>query len=142
MPLASGTKLGSYEIRSLLGAGGRGEVYRATDTNLGRDVALKLLPAQFTSGVDRMSRFQREAQLLASLNHPHIATIHGLQESGPLRGLVMELVEGPTLADRIAAGPIPITEALAMAKQIAEAVEYAHEHNIVRRNVLCDRDHR
>ena len=108
-----------------------GEVYRAADTKLGRSVALKFLPEQFASDPERMARFQREAQL----NHPNIATIHGIEESGTARALVMELVEGPTLSDRIALGPIPLDEALLMAKQIAEAIEYAHEHNIVHRDM-------
>lgn len=112
-----------------------GEVYRATDTKLGRDVALKFLPPQFASDPDRMSRFQREAQVLAQLNHPNIATIHGLEESGAVRALVMELVDGPTLADRIAQGPIPLDEALSIAKQVAEALEYAHERGIIHRDL-------
>jgi serine/threonine protein kinase len=112
--LSLGTRLGPYEITGSLGAGGMGEVYRARDTRLGRDVALKVLPAQFAEDTDRLSRFHREAQLLATLNHPHIATIHGFEEShvdaGPsLRALVLELVEGETLADRISRGPIPVT---------------------------------
>ena len=101
MPLAPGTRLGSYEVLSSLGAGGMGEVYRAKDTKLGRDVALKVLPEAFAHDAERMARFEREAQVLASLNHPHIATIHGLEESNDIRALVMELVEGPTLAERI-----------------------------------------
>src|SRR5579872_2993992 len=121
MPLSAGSRLGSFEIVSPLGAGGMGEVYRARDSKLARDVALKVLPAAFAADPDRMARFQREAQVLASLNHPHIAAIYGLEESGGVRALVMELVEGPTLAERIASGPIPIAEALPMARQIAEA---------------------
>ena len=111
MSLSPGTHLGSYEVLSPIGAGGMGEVYRARDTKLGRDVAIKVLPEAFASDHDRMVRFQREAHLLASLNHPHIATIHGLEESDSVRALVMELVEGPTLAERIAQGAIPIEEA-------------------------------
>src|SRR5487761_687265 len=103
MTLAAGSKLGPYEILSPLGAGGMGEVYRARDTKLGREVALKVLPAAFASDADRMARFQREAQVLASLNHPNIASIYGLEESGGVRALVMELVEGPTLAERLVA---------------------------------------
>src|SRR5262245_42722214 len=123
MSLATGVRLGPYEILGPLGAGGMGEVYRARDTRLNRDVALKILPSIFAADPDRMARFEREAQLLASLNHPHIAALHGLEESGATRALVMELVEGPTLADRIAAGPIPLEEALGIARQIAEALE-------------------
>src|SRR5438093_7012184 len=129
-----GKQVGSYEITSLIGKGGMGEVYRARDTRLQRDVALKFLPEAFASDPDRLSRFQREAQLLASLNHPHIAAIYGLEEAKP-NALVMELVEGPTLAERIAQGAIPIQEALPIAKQIAEALEYAHERGIVHRDL-------
>src|SRR4051812_26882572 len=107
MPLNSGMKLGSYEIVSLLGAGGMGEVYRATDSKLGRDVALKVIPQEFAQDAQRMARFQREAQVLASLNHPNIASVYGLEEYGSVRALVMELVEGPTLAERIQIGAIP-----------------------------------
>src|SRR5262249_22866528 len=119
MSLNPGWKLAHYEILSLIGAGGMGEVYRATDTKLKREVALKFLPAQFTSDPDRMERFQREAHVLASLNHSNIATIYGVEESNATRALVMELVEGPTLADRIALGPISIEETLPIARQIA-----------------------
>ncbi len=108
MSLSPGTRVGAYEIRSLLGRGGMGEVYRATDTRLSRDVALKFIPEGFASDPERMARFHREAQVLASLNHPHIATVHGLEEAGLNRALVMELVEGPTLVDRIAKGPIAV----------------------------------
>src|SRR5215831_20789776 len=125
--ISIGARLGAYQITSLLGQGGMGEVYRATDTKLNRDVALKFLPAQFTSDPDRLERFQREAHVLASLNHPNIATIYGFEESDPMRALVMELVEGSTLAERIALGPIPLEEVLNEAKQMAEALEYAHE---------------
>src|ERR1700689_2717867 len=125
MPLTPGTKLGPYEIQSPLGAGGMGEVYRARDTKLGRDVALKVLSEAFARDAERMARFQREAKVLASLNHRNIAIIHGLEDSGPTHALVMELVEGPTLADRIKQGPIPIDEALRIAKQITDALEYA-----------------
>src|SRR5437763_2997538 len=135
MPLGAGTRLGPYEIVSALGAGGMGEVYRARDTKLGRDVALKVLPELFASDPDRLARLHREAQVLASLNHPHIAQIYGLEESGETRALVLELVEGPTLADRIARGPIPIDEALPIAKQIAEALEAAHEQGIIHRDL-------
>ncbi len=112
-----------------------GEVYRATDSRLNRDVALKIVPAALASDEQRMARFEREAQLLAALNHPHIATIHGLEEAGATRALVMELVPGPTLADRIEQGPIPLEEALNIAKQIAEALEYAHERGIIHRDL-------
>src|SRR6266478_9993787 len=110
-----------------LGAGGMGEVYRARDTKLNRDVALKILPDAFASDSDRLARFQREAQVLASLNHPNIAHIHGLEESGGVSALVMELVEGEDLSQRIARGAVPLDEALPIAKQIAEALEAAHE---------------
>ena len=135
MSVASGTKLGHYEITAPLGAGGMGEVYRARDTKLGRDVALKVLPPVFARDAQRMARFEREAKVLASLNHPNIATIFGVEESGSTPALVMELVEGPTLADRIRQGPIPTEEALRIAKQICDALEYAHEHGIVHRDL-------
>ena len=112
-----------------------GEVYRARDTKLNRDVALKVLPAAFANDAQRMARFQREAQVLASLNHPNIASIYGLEESGGVRALVMELVEGPTLAERVAQGAIPLDEALPIAKQIAEALEAAHEKGIIHRDL-------
>lgn len=135
MALQPGHHLGPYEILSAIGAGGMGEVYRARDSKLGRDVALKVLPQAFARDADRMARFQREAKVLASLNHPNIATIHGLEDSGSTHALVMELVEGPTLADRIRQGPIPIEEALKIAKQICDALEYAHERGIVHRDL-------
>jgi Tol biopolymer transport system component/serine/threonine protein kinase len=161
MILTAGTKFGPYEIGSPLGAGGMGEVYRATDTRLGRDVALKVLPEAFAKDSERMARFQREAQVLASLNHPNIAAIYGLEESGGVRALVMELVEGPTLAERLAAveprdrrpplGPLlneegkreargggvalSLDEALQVAQQIAEALEAAHEKGIIHRDL-------
>src|ERR1700688_2207270 len=131
MPLSVGDKIGHYEILSLLGQGGMGEVYRARDTKLKRDVALKVLPENFARDPERMARFQREAEVLASLNHPNIAAIYGVEE----RALVMELVEGPTLADRIAQGAIPLEEALAIARQLAEALEAAHEKGIVHRDL-------
>jgi Tol biopolymer transport system component len=124
-----------YKVTAKLGSGGMGEVYRATDTKLGRDVALKVLPEAFAADAQRMTRFQREAQVLASLNHPHIAAIHGLEHQGEVQALAMELVEGPTLAERIAQGAIPIEEALPIAKQIADALEYAHERGIVHRDL-------
>jgi len=132
---APGTRLGPYEIQSALGAGGMGEVYRARDTRLKREVALKILPESFASDPDRLARFQREAEVLASLNHPNIAAIHGLEESDGISALVMELVEGETLADRVARGPVPIDEALPIAKQIAEALEAAHEQGIIHRDL-------
>ena len=118
-----------------LGAGGMGEVYRARDTRLERQVAIKILLEAFARDPERLSRFEREAKLLASLNHPHIAQIYGLEESGTTRALVMELVEGPTLADRIAQGPLPLDEALPIARQIAEALEAAHEQGIIHRDL-------
>src|SRR5262249_38264696 len=124
--LIVGSRIGAHEVLAMLGQGGMGEVYRARDTRLKRDVALKILPESFASDPERLARFQREAEVLASLNHPNIAAIHGLEESGGTRALVMELVEGETLADRIARGPIPLDEALPIAKQIAEALEAAH----------------
>ena len=133
--LNSGTKVGSYEVVAPIGAGGMGEVYRARDSKLGRQVALKVLPEEFARDTNRMARFEREAKLLASLNHPNIATIHGLEDSGGIRALVMELVEGPTLADRIRQGPIPMDEALPIARQICEALEYAHERGVVHRDL-------
>ena len=136
MTLPAGERLGNYQVIALLGVGGMGEVYRATDSKLGRVVALKVLPSGLLmEDEQRMARFQREAQILAALNHPNIATIHGLEDSGPTHALVMELVEGPTLADRIAEGPIPLEEALGIAAQIAEALEYAHERGIIHRDL-------
>ena len=135
MPLVSGTKLGPYEVAGPLGAGGMGEVYRACDTRLRREVALKVLPELFANDTHRMARFEREAQVLASLNHPHIAHIYGLEESNGIRALVMELVEGQTLAERIAKGSIPLEEVLSIAQQIAEALEYAHERGIIHRDL-------
>ena len=135
MALALGTRLGPYEVTALLGAGGMGEVYRACDTKLNRDVALKILPDAFALDGDRIARFRREAQVLASLNHPNIAAIHGFEDSGTTHALVLELVEGPTLADRIAKGPIPLDEALPIARQIAEALEAAHEQGIIHRDL-------
>ena len=161
MALSSGGRLGAYEILGSLGSGGMGEVYRARDTRLQREVAVKTLPAGFAQDPDRLSRFQREAQLLASLNHPNIASIYGLEESEGIRFLVMELVEGETLAERLASGrqrtvggglrsvvsgqlsaspkgaasPIPIDEALTLAKQIADGLEAAHEKSIFHRDI-------
>jgi Tol biopolymer transport system component len=135
MGLQSGSCVGPYEITAQIGVGGMGEVYRARDTRLKREVALKILPESFATDLDRLARSQREAEVLAALNHPHIAAIYGLEESGTTRALVMELVEGPTLADRIARGPIPVDEALPIAKQIAEALEAAHEQGIIHRDL-------
>jgi serine/threonine protein kinase len=125
--LAPGTRLGAYEILSLIGVGGMGEVYRARDSRLNRDVAIKVLPADVAADRDRLARFEREAQVLASLNHANIGHIYGVDDSSGTPALVMELVEGPTLADRIAKGPMRLDEALPIAKQIAEALEAAHE---------------
>jgi len=135
MGLTSGVKLGPYEILSPLGAGGMGEVYRAHDSRLGRNVALKVLSPAFAHNAERMARFKREAQVLASLNHPNIAAIYGLEDSGEQRALVIELVAGPTLAERIAQGPLPLDEALPLARQIAAGLEYAHEKGIVHRDL-------
>jgi hypothetical protein len=133
--LSPGTRLGPYEISAQIGVGGMGEVYRATDTNLARQVAIKVLPDGVSSDAERLARFDREAKTLASLNHPHIAAIYGLERSAGTTALVMELVEGPTLADRIAQGAISLDEALPIAKQIAEALEAAHEQGIIHRDL-------
>ncbi|HEY1339466.1 MAG TPA: protein kinase [Bryobacteraceae bacterium] len=135
MPLRTGVRIGPYEISGSLGAGGMGEVYRARDARLNRDVAIKTLPAGFADDPNRLARFQREAQVLASLSHPNIAAIYGLEESEGVRGLVMELVDGPTLGDRIAAGPMTVEEALPIARQIADALEAAHEKGVVHRDL-------
>ncbi len=127
MALASGTRLGPYEITAQIGVGGRGEVYLATGTKLKREVAVKVLPASLASEPERLARFQREAEVLASLNHPNIAVIYGREEADQTKALAMELVEGPTLADRVKQGAIPIDEALPIAKQIAEVLEAAHD---------------
>ena len=142
MALELGARLAHYDVIALIGEGGMGEVYQATDTKLNRQVALKILPEVFAADPDRLARFQREAQVLASLNHPNIAAIYGLEEADPstgsgqaTRALVLELVEGPTLADRIAQGPIPVDESLSIAKQIAEALEAAHEAGVIHRDL-------
>ena len=135
MSLRPGLRLGAYEVLSLLGAGGMGEVYRARDTNLGRDVALKVLPDTFALDPERLARFRREAQVLAALNHPHIASIYGLEESQGARALVLELVDGVTLSDRLVAGALPLDEAWPIARQIAEALEAAHDHGIIHRDL-------
>ena len=135
MALTVGSRLGHYDVTALIGEGGMGQVYQATDTKLNRQVALKILPEAFAADPDRLARFQREAQVLASLNHPNIAAIHGLEDSEGTKALVLELVEGPTLADRIAQGPIPVDEALPIAKQIAEALEAAHDAGVIHRDL-------
>src|SRR5437764_3076323 len=142
MLLSPGARLGAYEIVAPIGAGGMGEVYRAHDTKLDRAVAIKVLPASMAKEPERLARFQREAQVLASLNHPNIAQIYGLEKGlagqagpTPISALVLELVEGETLADRIARGPIPLDEALPIARQIAEALEAAHEQGIIHRDL-------
>src|SRR5215471_12300042 len=135
MALTIGTQLGSHEITGLLGKGGMGEVYRARDLKLKREVAIKILPEEFSLDKDRISRFQREAEVLASLNHPNIAAIHDLEETNGARYLVLELVEGETLADRIARGPIPVEEALDIARHICAALEAAHEKGIIHRDL-------
>ncbi len=135
MPLSSGTRLGPYEIIAPLGAGGMGEVYTAADTRLKRQVAIKILPTSVVAAHDQLARFEREAEVLASLNHPHIAAIYGVEESSEIKALVMELVAGPTLADRIAQGPVPSEEAVAIARQIADALEAAHEQGIIHRDL-------
>jgi len=135
MTIAPGMRLGPYEITAKLGEGGMGEVYRATDTKLKRDVAIKVLPEAFTQDKERLARFEREAQLLAQLQHPNIASIYGMEESDGTRALVMELVEGPTLAERLAQGALPLDESFSIARQIAEALEEAHEKGIVHRDL-------
>ena len=135
MALTSGTRLGPYEITAQIGEGGMGEVYQATDTNLKRSVAIKVLPESVARDPERLARFQREAEVLAALNHPNIAAIYGLEKSDGTTALVMELVEGPTLADRITQGAIPIDDALPIAKQTAEALEAAHEQGIIHRDL-------
>ena len=135
MALAAGTKLGSYEVLAQIGAGGMGEVYQAHDTKLGRDVAIKVLPAAFVNDPERLSRFQREARMLAALNHPNIATIYGLEHSNGTHFLIMELVPGETLAERVRSGPVPVEEALEIGVQIAEALEAAHEKAIIHRDL-------
>ena len=135
MSLNVGDRLAHYDVTALIGEGGMGQVYQATDTKLNRQVALKILPEAFATDPDRLARFQREAQVLASLNHPGIAAIYGIEEQDDTRALVLELVEGPTLADRISKGPIPLDEALPIAKQIAEALEAAHEAGVIHRDL-------
>src|SRR5687768_13740478 len=129
--MSPATSIAHYRIAEKIGEGGMGAVYRATDTKLNRDVAIKVIPDSLAQDPDRMARFAREAQVLASLNHPNIAAIYGVEE----RGLVLELVEGPTLAERIALGPIPTAEALPLIHQLIDAMEYAHEKGIVHRDL-------
>jgi serine/threonine protein kinase len=135
MALNSGTRLGPYEITGPIGAGGMGEVYRATDTNLDRPVAIKVLPEAVAGDAERLARFDREARTLAALNHPNIAQIYGVEKGAGQTALVMELVEGPTLADRLKQGPIAVDEALPIARQIAEALEAAHSQGIFHRDL-------
>jgi eukaryotic-like serine/threonine-protein kinase len=135
LALIPGTRLGVYEVVASIGVGGMGEVYRATDTTLGRQVAIKILPDAFAANFERMARFEREAKTLASLNHPGIAAIYAAEKFAGLHALVMELVEGDDLSQRIARGAIPIDEALPIAKQIAEALEAAHEQGIIHRDL-------
>ena len=135
MALNVGTRLGHYDVTALIGEGGMGQVWQATDTQLNRQVALKILPDAFAKDPERLARFKREAQILASLNHPNIAAIYGIEEAEGTRALVLELVEGPTLADRISKGAVPLDEALPIAKQIAEALEAAHEAGVIHRDL-------
>jgi eukaryotic-like serine/threonine-protein kinase len=135
MSIASGTHVGAYKIVSLLGAGGMGDVYKAWDARLGRAVALKTLPDRLTHDAERLARFRREAQVLAALNHPNIASIYGVEETNSQRFLVLELVEGETLAARIQKGPLPVAEALAIGREIAEALGSAHDKGIIHRDL-------
>jgi serine/threonine protein kinase len=135
MRVSPGTRLGSYEIVSAVGAGGMGEVFRARDLKLQRDVALKILPDLFALDPDRLAHFKREAQVLACLHHPNIASIHGFEDSTEPQALVLELVEGPTLAERIAEGPVPLDEAVPIGRQICDALEAAHEQGIIHRDL-------
>ncbi|HET7217779.1 MAG TPA: serine/threonine-protein kinase, partial [Vicinamibacterales bacterium] len=135
MPIVQGSRIGVYEIAGPIGSGGMGEVYRARDHRLQRDVAIKVLPAALSGDADRAARFEREARTLASINHPNIAIVHGLEDLAGSHALVMELVDGPTLAERIAHGPLPVGEAIAIAAQIADALEAAHEQGIIHRDL-------
>ncbi len=135
MPLSAGTRLGVFEILAPLGKGGMGEVYHARDTKLGRDVAVKILPSELASDSERLARFRREAHLLASLNHQNVASIYGLEEADGKPFLVLELVDGEELSERLIRGAIPVEESLEIARQIAEALEEAHEHGIVHRDL-------
>ena len=129
-----GKTISHYKVLEKIGEGGMGEVYRATDTKLNRDVALKILPEQFASDTQRMGRFQREAEVLASLDHPNIGQIYGIEEAGQTKALVLQLIEGPTLAERIAQGPIPVEDVLKIALQMAEGLETAHEKGVIHRD--------
>jgi eukaryotic-like serine/threonine-protein kinase len=135
MPLETGARLGQFEILGAIGAGAMGEVYKAVDTRLKRLVAIKVLPSELALDADRMARFEREARLLAALDHPNISAIYGIEESDGAKALVLALIDGPTLEDRIAAGAIPIEEAIPLARQMAEAVEYAHERGVIHRDL-------
>ena len=135
MQLAAGDALGVYRIAGLIGAGGMGEVYRARDTRLDRDVALKLLPEEFAKSAERLARFQREARTLASLNHPHIAQIYGLEEQPTRVALAMEFVEGDDLAQRLARGPLPLDEIVPIVRQVSDALESAHAQGIIHRDL-------
>ena len=135
MAIPAGTRLGAFEVLCLLGMGGMGEVYQARDTKLGRDVALKLLPESLAGDKEKLARLEREAHLLASLNHPNIATLHGLEECDGLRFLVMELVPGETLAERLNRGALGLEESLSILRQIGEALEAAHEKGIIHRDL-------
>src|SRR5260370_13288931 len=135
MGFSAGTRLGPYEIQAPLGAGGMGEVYRARDTKLRRDVAIQILPQVFTSDEERLAGFERESRMLAALNHPHIGAIYGVEDADSVHALVLELVEGDTLAERLRRGSVPVAEALAIARQIADALESAHEKGIVHRDL-------
>ncbi len=135
MSLSPGTRLGPYDVGSLIGEGGMGQVWQATDTQLNRQVALKILPDAFAADPDRLARFQREAQVLASLNHPNIAQIHGIEEAEGTRALVLELVDGEDLARRLALGPIAVEDTLAVCLQITEALEAAHEQGVIHRDL-------
>ena len=140
MTLEPGTTLGPYVIEAPIGAGGMGEVYKARDTKLDRDVAIKVLPEEFAANEERVARFEREANLLASLNHPNIASIHGFEDEGGVKALVLELVEGPTLAERIEQGPISVEEVVLIARQIAEALAARHEAGVIHRrtsSLMC-----
>ena len=133
--LTTGTRLGPYEVVAAIGAGGMGEVYRARDTRLDRDVAIKIVPELFATDPERLARFEREAKTLASLNHPNIAQIHGIEGADIVRALVMEFVDGEDLAQRLARGPIPVSEALAIAGQVADALDAAHGRGIIHRDL-------
>ncbi|HQR66052.1 MAG TPA: serine/threonine-protein kinase, partial [Thermoanaerobaculia bacterium] len=135
MALAPGTRLGPYEVTAKLGEGGMGVVWRAKDSRLGREVALKVLPEELAADPERLDRFEREARLLARLNHPNIAQIHGLEVGDDTRAIVMELVEGPTLAQRLSEGALPLAEFFSLARQIAEALAEAHDNGIVHRDL-------